>query len=348
MPEFPVNLPSTIALLGLAAVLAVLSTGMAGKTAPAHPRAISVAIWSCAALLIGTPLLEVDRSATIPLVLYHSSLQFMLVLVVATLRFRASAAPGTGRTLAAAAWILLLYSLSLSTLQALQPGTVLIAMGEILLAGFLLIYAAVTLIHPLTHALPPTWLRVAAVAAALLGVISPLLNGNVAIAVDEISGQPTGVAAISTSRPPPPRSEIVESGITTTGLGKSDLSLSFSISGLIAASKPNFHQLIRLRIHAQIGDSRQQVLHFEATGVPQPDGSLNLLHSQLSLHAAIPHLAGAGQATHVLADAIFGTIRLHRQKYSFLLSYTPVGLHAIKGTLTLWPSGIAVEPTVLD
>ena len=348
MPWIPVSLPSAIGLLGLTTILAILSTSIAKSSAPTRPFAISASIWASAVLLVAEPLLDISQPISISLLLGHTALQILLVVVIATLRYQVSAIPGTGRVLAIAAWLLLLFSYTPLLLAALQPGTLLLAIGGILLAGFLLVYVAVALVHPLTHRIPTAWLRSGAALVMLLGVISPFLNSKVEIAVDEIGGQATGVAAISTGRPSTPHYENVESGITTTGFGKSDPSLSFAVSGLITASKPNFHQVITLRIRAQIGHSRQQVLRFEAYGVPQPDGSLALLHSQLSLHAAIPHLVGGGQATHVLADAIFGSLRLHRQSYSFLLSYTPVGLHNIHGTLTLWPSGLAVEPTVLD
>ncbi len=140
----------------------------------------------------------------------------------------------------------------------------------------------------------------------------------------------------------------LRAGILTSGLGQSDRVLQLDFHGYLRVSKPNFHQLVTLTIHGRFGDSKTQSLLFRARGVPQPGGSLDVTSSSLILRSHSPHLVAQGHADAVLSDAIFGTLRLHRRYYTYLLTYEPTGLYVLTGTISFWPQSAKLGHAALE
>jgi hypothetical protein len=156
------------------------------------------------------------------------------------------------------------------------------------------------------------------------------------------------LAAASSGAPGTLNINALREGLLTSGLGQSDRVLHLDFHGFIRVTKPNFHQVVTLIIHGRFGSSRTQYLLFRARGVPQPGGSLTVISSQLTLHSDSPHLTTKGHASAVLADAVFGTLLLHRHAYTYLLTYEPTGLFLISGTISLWPRSPTVGHAALE
>jgi hypothetical protein len=235
--------------------------------------------------------------------------------------------------------------------------TVLVRIGTfdanvgLFLGAFMLLGVLVAITSRLRLPSLRTILRVPAVAVGvslLLGFAVAFVSHTATLNIELGSGQQPTLATVGSGSPGVLTATSLREGLLTSGLGQTDKVLRLNFRGFLRVTKPNFHQLVTLTIHGRFGGSRTQSLLFRARGVPQPGGSLNLVSSRLTLVFHSPPLKTTGSANTVLADAAFGTLKLHHREYTYLLSYEPTGLYLVSGSITLWPRSPQIGHAALE
>ncbi|MHB8190467.1 MAG: hypothetical protein ACYDHP_08660 [Ferrimicrobium sp.] len=213
---------------------------------------------------------------------------------------------------------------AIALLEAVIPATVLLKLDQI----------------NLSHLRP----RSAVVALVVTGVALSIWHQSTSVTVVRVPTKDHPIVAVDAAAHDHLDLDHLSAGVITSGLGQRDQPLSFTMSGRIIASKPNFHQIVRLIIEAQLGSVRSQRLKIIAAGVPQPNGSLSLTTSRVLVGINQLHIDARGRARRVLAQAVFGQLRYRNTAYAFLLTYSPVDYHLIRGVFTMWPASVSSTP----
>jgi len=183
----------------------------------------------------------------------------------------------------------------------------------------------------------PSWARRGgwlAVGAAVAVVGASIALGPPTLPY-ELAGTPRHPFAIPADPAPHTMTEVVQSGILTTTLGPDQRSIALALHGTFEASTPNFHQVVRVSL--VLASRRGGYLVVHAAGVPQPNGSLELVHSYLRLALRQGFLSGSGYLQAFAPDALLGTLRLAGRRWSVLISLEPTGNGVVDATAVLWP-----------
>ena len=168
----------------------------------------------------------------------------------------------------------------------------------------------------------------------LLGLSSSALSSNTSFALG--GTQPEALAKISSQQNLPTINRQVSNISASQAAGLSSYYLSFK--GVEFVSKPNFHQIVRVRFFGSLDNGRGGKVHIFAWGVPQPDGSLALHGSNTLAQISQIKLNGVGPVKLFTARAVRGTLLFPGNRYyDYLLSYTPTGETTIKGQFALYP-----------
>ncbi|NNN13150.1 MAG: hypothetical protein HKL81_05325 [Acidimicrobiaceae bacterium] len=180
------------------------------------------------------------------------------------------------------------------------------------------------------------WMRTGLFLASLglLGLSSSAISSNTSFALG--GAQPEALAKVSSQQNLPTTNRQVSNISASQAAGLSSYYLSFK--GVEIVSKPNFHQIVRVRFFGSLDNGRGGKVHIFAWGVPQPDGSLALHGSNTLAQISQIKLNGVGPVRLFTARAVRGTLLFPGNRYyDYLLSYTPTGETTVKGKFVLYP-----------
>ncbi|WP_308464330.1 hypothetical protein [Ferrimicrobium sp.] len=330
-------------LVGLAAVELLLVIWPSSKSlarSKSYRFAFTGALWLVEFDLLAVPALQLQvTSGAQPLAIGFLALSSLLGLLLALAKFAGSAGGSDGRPspyywLAWLAW-LLENVLALRVLGHIYPALVVTAGTAVESLGLVFVLNRRLDIASRINIWKASGVLISlTIVAALLGLANyRILSSNLDLSH---SSRPV-ITTVGLKAKSEHELNTLSAGLVTTGLGQTDRVIQLDFKGILAVSKPNFFQVVHLTLRGHISNSNSQLVLFRASGVPQPGGSLRERTSRITIRSANPAITAFGKATAILAESAFGQLQLNRHPYSYLLSYEPIGMHLVTGTIDLWP-----------
>ena len=173
--------------------------------------------------------------------------------------------------------------------------------------------------------------------SAVLGLLS--LTGSVAtqstnFALGAISSNSLhGLSVSNSNRESGNQSSIGDN----TANGLATYTLDFTAREIV--SKPNFHQVVRVKFLGQLDEGQGGSVNILVAGVPQPDGTLLLRKSRTAIQLSGMSTSGIGSVNLFNARAVRGSVTFGgRRKYDFIVSYSPTSASSVSGQLNLFPT----------